>query len=202
MCNLTGLLAALLAADIFLVAAMVSAGVAIGINSTIFGAPGAQLPATLAIVAAFAAASSLGLATSFLSDPACVAGGACAAERDLALGAMIALTATMAAATIAGTVAIAAASVPVVGGIALGAFVVGLGLTAVAIFPVSLAVAALQRCIDAAANMPLVTAVIVVSAFVGLVGLAFLGAMGPARRQRDGDDDDPFKPDPPGPIPD
>lgn len=200
MCNLTAILAALLAADAALVTAMVLAGVAVGINSTIFGAPGAQVPASLSIVAAFVAATSLGLATSFLSDPACTSGGACQAERDLAWGAMIALTATMTAATIAGAVALGTASIPVVGGIALGAFIVGLGLTAAAIFPVTLAVAALQRCIDAAANAPLVTAVIVVSAFVGLVGLAFLGAMGSTRRR--GEEDDPFKPDPPGPIPD
>jgi hypothetical protein len=200
MCNLTGILAALLAADIALVAAMVAAGVAIGINSTIFGAPGAAVPAALSVVSAFVAASSLGLATSFLSDPACTGGGACQAERDLAWGAMIALTATMSAATVAGAIAVAAASVPVVGGLALGAFIVGLGLTAVAVFPVSFAVAALQRCIDAAANVPLVTAVIVVSAFVGLVGLAFLGVMGPTRRR--GEEEDPFQPDPPGPIPD
>jgi hypothetical protein len=115
---------------------------------------------------------------------------------------MIALTSAMAAATIAGTVAVAAASVPVAGGLALGAFLVGLGLTAVAVFPVTMAVAALQRCIDAAANAPLLTAVLVASAFVGLVGLAFLGVMGPGRRRGEDDSEDPFKPDPAGPIPD
>jgi hypothetical protein len=200
MCNLTAILAALLAADIALVAAMVLAGTAIGINSTIFGAPGATVPAGLSIVFAFAAASSIALATSYLSNPACTASGACQAERDLAWNSMIALTSVMAAATVAGVVAVAASAVPVVGGIALGAFTIGLGLTSVAIFPVTLAVAALQRCIDAAANSTLVTVVVVASAFVGLVGLAFLAVMGPARRR--GDDDDPFKPDPPGPIPD
>lgn len=199
MCDLTAALAALIAADGFLVAAMVLAGVALGINSTIFGAPGAVVPASLSVVATFTAASLFGLVTSYLSDPACLAGGACAAERSAALAGMATATAFMAAASIAGTVALAASGVPVVGGIALGAFIAGLAVTALGIYPVTLAVAALQRCIDAAANAPLVTAALVVSAIVGLIGIAFIGAMGGNRRR---DEEDPFKPENPGPIPD
>jgi hypothetical protein len=199
MCNLTEVLATLIAADVLLLAAMVSAGIALGINSTVFGAPGAVLPASLSVVSTFAAASLFGLVTSYLSDPACLAGGACAAERSAALAGMATATAVMAAATIAGTVALAASAVPVVGGLALGAFIAGLAVTALGIYPVTLAVAALQRCIDAAANVPLLTATLVVSAIVGLVGLAFIGAMG-ANRHRS--EDDPFPPDNTGPIPD
>ena len=202
MCDLTAVLAALIAADVALLAAMVLAGTAIGINSLIFGAPGAALPASLSVVSTFVAASSLGLATSFLSDPACLAGGACAAERGLALAAVASATAVMGAATIAGAIALAASAIPIVGGVALGAFLTGLGLTAAAMFPVTLAVAALQRCIDTAANLPLVTAALVVSAFVGLVGLVFLGVMGPARRAGDDGGTDPFAPKPRGPVPD
>jgi hypothetical protein len=200
MCNFTAIMAGLAGADAFIVAAIVATGLAIAANASFFAAPTAVVPYGLAMVAAFAAAGAITVTSSILAQPAC-ASAACAAEYAAARTAMDVLTAAMWAATGLGIAAAALTPIPVAGGIALVAYTVGLAGVALAMLPVTLAVAALERCVTAAANSAVTETVIVISAVVSLVGLAFLLVITGSTRNG-GDENDPFAPKPRGPIPD
>ncbi|MBA3909430.1 MAG: hypothetical protein C0524_05965 [Rhodobacter sp.] len=200
MCNFAAIMAGLAVADAFIIAAIVATGIAIATNSSFFAAPTAVVPYGIAMVAAFAAAGSITVASSILAQPGC-ANAACAAEAAAARTAMELLTAAMWAATVLGIAAAALTPIPVAGAIALIAYTVGLAGVAIAMLPVTQTVAALERCVTAAANSTVTEVVIVVSAVVSLVGIAFLLVIIGSTRNG-GDENDPFNPRPSGPNPD
>lgn len=192
MCDFSTILAAIAAAQVFLVAAIALTVAAIAANSSFFGAPGAPIPFALAVVSAAAAAASLATASSALAAPAC-ASSACGAQIAAARGAIDFLTATMTATAILGIVAAATSAVPVAGALAMGAYSAGLIIASVGTGPASKAVADLQACLEsaasAAANVLVVTGII-----VSLIGIGFLIIATGSGRKDGGDDRDPFGP--------
>lgn len=201
MCDFAAILGYIAAAQVFIVAAIVLTAVAIAANSSFFAAPTAAIPFSLALVSAFSAATSLALASSTLADPAC-ASSACAAEAAAARGAIDFLTGVMTAATVLGIAAAVLSAVPIAGGIAMLGYSIGLGIVATGIGPATQAVAALQRCADAAASTTAADVLVVTGYVVSLLGLGFIivtgGSVGNDRREGK----DPFNPNAPGTNPD
>lgn len=191
MCDFTAILAAIAASQAFLLGAIVLTVTAIAINSSFFGAPGAPVPFGLGIASAMAASGALYMTSSLLGDPACTAGGKCAAEAAAALGQLDVILATMYATSILGVVAMGLSAVPVAGAVAMTAYSAGLVIAAAQIAPVTMAVAALERCVEAVRSTPAADVLTATAVIIGLVAIGFvIIAIGMSRSG--GDESDPF----------
>jgi hypothetical protein len=192
MCDFSLLLGYLLTGEVAITVAFVLCGVAIGLNSSFFGAPGAPIPFGLSAFSAGVAAAGFGTATAMLGSPECM-NAQCAAQSSAALAQLAVVTGLMTVALIAGVVALAASAVPVVGAVAMTVFGAALVAASLALPGATIAIRELQRCMEQAASTAADVAV-AGGVIIGLIGLIFIG-VSIATERGPGPERDPFPKD-------